>query len=543
MAENERSSAEDLSSGVKTGINAAKSVKRMAAVAGNLATGNVVGAAANSKMMRSLALFLVVTILFVLFVAIFYFPMAIYEVVSSAIEEWKIDYYSGTNGRFVSFFKASINFIPNIIANIKNRTSYDSTDEASESDTAITTSQGDLNIVYARKIKAAKEKITARQKQIIDKIKSDGASGQIYSIMAGRFASEFGASGVEYDVQYIEGTQQIASSKVNVYDGSPIMATNRSIKDMEALQLLCLHTIQKGGDLANVKLSAFMRWLGYNGADNRKLSFCLGDNPDIIYNMKSWTGGFIPQYLEDEAAEYGRREAREEFLKEVEKAKENGTTVKWSTKSDEDSAAQTMTEKYEAKYGASIADILIQVDCPNLYSIPASVTEELKEDAGTATMMVTDYSKPIYGPSPGDMYPAYLRDRRPTDYYSTWYRQGYRYIERVYCEGRFGNYLYHRGGWYVTYVNGMPSLVRTSANPKMRGPIIGYEETEQEYHYDITYYHVKYTVPVTVRCRDIDGLLDIAGLWKGPLPWDASYGLDEEAADHTDEAEEARAAS
>ena len=146
MAEYERSSAEDISSGVKTGINAAKSVKRMAAVAGNLATGNVVGAAANSKMMRSLALFLAVTILFVLFVAIFYFPMSIYEVVSSAIEEWKTDYYSGTDGRVISFFKASINFIPNIIANIKNRASYDSTDEASESDTAITTSQGDLNI-------------------------------------------------------------------------------------------------------------------------------------------------------------------------------------------------------------------------------------------------------------------------------------------------------------------------------------------------------------------------------------------------------------
>ena len=543
MAENERSSAEDLSSGVKTGINAAKTAKRVAAVAGNLATGNVVGAAANSKLMRSLALFLVVTILFVLFVAIFYFPMAIYEVISSAIEEWRIDYYSGTSGRFISFFKASVNFIPNIIANIKNRISYDSADEASESDTAITTNQGDLNIVYTRKIKAAKEKITARQKQIIDKIKSDGASGQIYSIMAGRFASEFGAAGVEYDIQYVGDTQQIASAKVNVYDGSPIIAMNRSIKDLEALQLLCLHTIQKGGDLANVKLSAFVKWLGYNGADNRNLSFCLGDNPDIIYNMKSWTGGFIPQYLEDEAAEYGRRQAREEFAKSVEKAKENGTAVDWSTRTNGDDSAKTMTEQYEEKYGASIADILIQVDCPNLYTISPSVSEELKREAGTATMTVKDYSKPIYGPSPGNLYPAYLRDRRPTDYYSNWYRNGYRYIQHVFCEGRYGNYLYHRGGWYVTTVNGVSTLARSASNPKLLGPIIDYETTELEYHYDITYIHVKYTVPVTVRCRDIDGLLDIAGLWKGPLPWDASYDTDEDADEAVIEAEEDGAAA
>ena len=378
---------------------------------------------------------------------------------------------------------------------------------------------------------------------MIDKIKSDAASGQIYSIMAGRFANEFGAAGVEYDIQYVEGTDQIASARVNVYDGSAIMAMNRSIKDMEALQLLCLHTIQKGGDLANVKLSAFMRWLGYNGADNRKLSFCLGDNPDIIYNMKSWTGGFIPQYLEDEAAEYGRRQAREEYAEAIEQARENGTSVDWSTRADEDDAAQTMTEKYEAKYGASIADILIQVDCPNLYTISPSVSEELKREAGTATRLVKDYSKPIYGPSPGDRYPAYLRDKRPTDYYSNWYRNGYRYIQGVFCEGRYGNFLYHRGGWYVTTINGRSTLARSASNPKLLGPIIDYEYTELEYHYDITYVHVKYTVPVTVRCRDIDGLLDIAGLWKGPLPWDASYGQDEDAAETVIEAEEDREAS
>ena len=46
-----------------------------------------------------------------------------------------------------------------------------------------------------------------------------------------------------------------------------------------------------------------------------------------------------------------------------------------------------------------------------------------------------------------------------------------------------------------------------------------------EYHYDITYVHVKYVVSVTVSCRDIDSILNMAGLWEGLLPTDeAKYG-------------------
>jgi hypothetical protein len=200
--------------------------------------------------------------------------------------------------------------------------------------------------------------------------------------------------------------------------------------------------------------------------------------------MRSWTGGFIPQYLEDEAAEQGK------------------------------------TEEYEKKYGAAITDMLIQVDCPNLYSILPHETEELKYGAGTATRTVKDYSKPIYGPSSGDIYPAYLRDKRPSDYYSTWFKNGYRYAEGVYCEGRYGNFLYSGVGWTLSYQSGARTLVRTSANPKQTGPIIGYQDKEIEYQYDITYIHVKYVVSVTVSCRNINSLLDMVGLWESLLPED-----------------------
>ena len=489
MPNNYRSTSDELAGGAKAGAKVAKqaadTVKHTAAAAGKAASGNFAGAAvelAKDKTWRTIALFLAVAILFSLFCAVFLFPVALYEAVAKLAEEWKVEYYSGTDGRFVSFLKATGTVIWNAI---KGHNSGDGdTDRATDSDLAIVESEADLDSVYSRKIQAAKDKITARQKQVIDVINRDAYGGQISSIMYGRYISAYTANGFEHDIQYVPGTNQIQSSVINVYDGTQVVALNRTIKDIEALQLLCLHTAQKNGDLANIKLSGFMKWLGYNGADNRRICFPLGENEEIQYSMRSWTGGFLPQYLEDEAATQGK------------------------------------TEEYEKKYGAAITDMLIQVDCPNLYSIRPQETEELKYGAGTATRTVKDYSKPIYGASSGDIYPAYLRDKRPSDYYSTWFKNGYRYIEGVYCEGRYGNFLYSGAGWTLSYQNGARTLVRTSANPNQTGPIIGYQDKEIEYQYDITYIHVKYVVSVTVSCRNINSLLDMVGLWESLLPED-----------------------
>ena len=48
--------------------------------------------------------------------------------------------------------------------------------------------------------------------------------------------------------------------------------------------------------------------------------------------------------------------------------------------------------------------------------------------------------------------------------------------------------------------------------------IVGYEKKQVIYSYDITYIHVKYIIPVTVSCRDINQILEAAGLWSGFLP-------------------------
>ena len=127
---------------------------------------------------------------------------------------------------------------------------------------------------------------------------------------------------------------------------------------------------------------------------HRVIDTCLRYDVEPFVTLYHWD---LPQYLEDEAAEQGK------------------------------------TDEYEKNYGAAVTDMLIQVDCPNLYSIQPQKTEELKYGAGTARRTVKDYSKPVYGASPGDLYPAYLRDRRPDDYYTAWVNKGYRYIEGVTC--------------------------------------------------------------------------------------------------------------
>lgn len=488
MPERNRNTSDALSEGVQAGARAAEqaasTVRHTVSAAGKAASGNLLGAAADlakDKTWRTIACFLAVAIAFSVFCAVFLFPMTLFEASAKLAEEWKIEYYSGTGGRLISFLKATGSLIWNAI---KGESSGEGdTDLATDSDLELIDSIPDLNSVYARKIQAAKDKITARQKQIIDVINLDASSGQISSVMYGRYLSEFTGNGYEHDVQYIPGTNRIQSSVINVYDGTQIVALNRTVKDLEALQLICLHTTQKNGDLSNIKLSGFMKWLGYNGTDNRTISFPLG-NTGIQYSMKSWTGGFLPQYLEDEAASLG------------------------------------MTEEYEKKYGAAITDMIIQVNCPDLYSIQPQMTEELKYEAGTGTMTVKDYSRPIYGVSSGDIYPAYLRDKRPVDYYENWFQNGYRYVEGVYCEGRYGNFLYSQAGWSLSSMNGSRALVRTALNPKQTGPVIGYQEKEVEYQYDITYVHVKYTVCVTVGCRDIDSIIAMAGLWEGLLPED-----------------------
>ena len=426
MSEKYRKTDEELVQGVKTGVRTGNTARNAVSAVRKAAAGNYVGAAINilkDDNLKTLIAFLLAISFLILFCVIFAVPMSVYEGLQAYVdrltEQWKIDYYSGDSGRFISFLKATAGFISNVASSLWNRitessTGVEDTDRAEDADLNVVSDKEDLLTVYSRKIQAGKDKITARQKAIIEDLTWDARSGQISSVMYGRFINEFRGNYYEYDVCYNSEDGTIQSKKINVYDGCEVAAIYRSIQDADSLRLLCLYTAQEGSSIENIQLSGYMKWLGYN--------------------IPSWTGGFMPQYLEDEAAK----------------------------------AKQTYRD-----HGASLADLLIQVDCPNLLSIQASVSEELKADAGTAYKWVNDYTKPIY-----KMNPSHEE------------QSGY-------------------------------SSGAESSEPEL-SEIIGYEQKQVLYSYDITYIHVKYIIPVTVSCRNINQILEAAGLWSGFLPEEAA---------------------
>ena len=448
MSEKYRKTDEELVQGVKTGVRTGNTARNAVSAVRKAAAGNYAGAAINilkDDNLKTLIAFLLAISFLILFCVIFAVPMSVYEGLQAYVdrltEQWKIDYYSGDSGRFISFLKATAGFISNVASSLWNRitessTGVEDTDRAEDADLNVVSDKEDLLTVYSRKIQAGKDKITARQKAIIEDLTRDARSGQISSVMYGRFINEFRGNYYEYDVCYNSEDGTIQSKKINVYDGCEVAAINRSIQDADSLRLLCLYTAQEGSSIENIQLSGYMKWLGYNGSRNRRLEYNLGENDNISYSIPSWTGGFMPQYLEDEA---------------------------------------TKTKQTYRDHGASLADLLIQVDCPNLLSIQASVSEELKADAGTAYKWVNDYTKPIYK-DPG-------HKEQPS--------------------GGSGTRLYSSG--------------IEPSEPELP-EIVGYEQEQVLYSYDITYIHVKYIIPVTVSCRDINQILEAAGLWSGFLP-------------------------
>lgn len=455
MSDNTQTSAsQDISSGARTGAKIANTAKNTAKAVGKAASGNYVGAAVDvlrdESWRQVIAIILVITF-FALFVLIFVFPMSIYEAVKSFLEDlsdtWAENYYGGTHGRFISFFIAIGKTVADIFKGawetIKSATTGDGdTDTYEDMEMNIVADDQEMIKVYKRKIVAAKDKVTARQKQIADILARDAKSGQIYSYFLNRFYSEFGDKGKRVYSGVDElGYPVIESETRYVYEGVTTVINTRTLKDKNALALLCLHTVQEGGDIGNIRLSAFMKWLGYSGNRGKWIQFPLGKNEDFVYSIKSWTGTFMPQYLEDENAE------------RIAKQKMSVATEPTIEKDD-----------YNKKYGAPLVDMLIKVECSILSNIRASRTEAIYTE--------TDYRWDIV-----DWIPIFEDEN---------------------------------GGWYWGY--------EYADRDDMR--LVGWDPVYDRvpYDYQVTEIHVKYTLPISITCRDVTKILSVTGLWQGLLP-------------------------
>lgn len=451
----------ELTEGIRISTDAAKTVKSVQKAAARASTGNYVAAGAEllkSEDTRRIITILILAAFFMSVVIFFVAPLTLYETIAHAaktfVDKWEqvkenfaVGYYSGTNGRFVSFFKALIGVIssPEVSEAISD-TSAGEEDLTEEGDLQLLGKKEALRNTYMRKIKACQDKINAREKEVLQQIKDGKAalSGgpTIYSIMAQRFESE--------EAHTYDGNDYVRVQ----YDGTEIMGSTKSITLRQAVELLSLYSTQINSSIGNIKLSGLLKWLGYNAGSTRTIVFPLGKTNDITSSIEAWTGTFMPQYLIDEGASSGK------------------------------------LDDYTAKYGCSVADFMIFVDCPDLYTIHASESEEMV----TETRIFQEYVDYVY------------RD----------YEEADKPILNAAGEviQMSGPYHWEYSDYYQRYL----PVRNWDAPPANYTEKIYTFLVERERDVDVKIIHISYVVPVFVRTRSIDDLVDMTGMWSGWLP-------------------------
>lgn len=450
-----------LTEGIRISTDAAKTVKSVQKAAAQASTGNYVAAGAEllkSEDTRRIITVLILAAFFMSVVIFFVAPLTLYETIAHAAktfadkweqvkENFAVGYYSGTNGRFVSFFKALIGVIssPEVSEAISD-TSAGEEDLTEEGDLQLLGKKEALRNTYMRKIKACQDKINAREKEVLQQIKDGKAAFSggptIYSIMAQRFESE--------EAHTYDGNDYVRVQ----YDGTEIMGSTKSITLRQAVELLSLYSTQINSSIGNIKLSGLLKWLGYNAGSTRTIVFPLGKTNDITSSIEAWTGTFMPQYLIDEGASSGK------------------------------------LDDYTAKYGCSVADFMIFVDCPDLYTIHASESEEMV----TETRTFQEYVDYVY------------RD----------YEEADKPILNAAGEviQMSGPYHWEYSDYYQRYL----PVRNWDAPPANYTEKIYTFLVERERDVDVKIIHISYVVPVFVRTRSIDDLVDMTGMWSGWLP-------------------------
>ncbi len=450
-------------------ISTTRSVKNIKHAAANLAAQNYVGAALDvlkDENLRRAIAFIVLFSFFLILIVFFIAPLTLFEGIVSAlntlkekwdarVENFNVIFYSGTDGPMIRFFKAAIGFLsdPDV-----NRAFSDTTagteDTPNDGDLQLMGEQQPLIQTYDRKIKAVQEKINARQKQVKQIIEN---STGIRNVMAGRFESE-------YAHLYDDDPYSFIS-----YGGTAINVSTRSVSANNAVKLITLYSTQVNSSVDNIKLSGLLKWLGYDNNSGKQIEFRVAKSPVVTEQIEAWSGTFLPQYLIDEGSQ--RRDL----------------------------------ETYQKKYGCSVADFLIKVNAPNLYSIPATVTEEIVIDWEPYTKY-SYLSWPVYfglGSNPQYDSNGYV--------IGGWNPALYPDYARVYAIGHDENGYSDNQWWY------MPTRVKSSPFTFCYYRTFWRSYTAYrrvEYHY----YTVTFTVSASVATRNIDELIDMVGLWEGWLP-------------------------
>lgn len=353
MTEQERnegivdSTARTAKNAIRLGKETASTARTLSKAAGKAATGNFAGAALDvlkdpKTARRVIAIIMIPVIFFMIIMVMFLYalPTAIFEALDSYFaalgEQWKADTYGGTHAVLLDAVAATIKAGASIVTDaarglwngikalFKDSAGYDkgsvedilSSDGSELAVTAV--EQAELDTLL-RKLDTCTNKVTRRQEQVKDAI-----IGQKKSLRSALYQ----ARGTAYDEFYLNLT-----------------VTVTPLPKYSAVQMLSLYTVQKGGNLNDVKISDLAQWFGWQSTLSGRTRFTISDF-GVTCAVHTWSGRFMPEYLVEQRKQ------------ELDK---NGAEL----------------TDFDA-YGCAATDLMILINAPDMADVPISTRTETR---------------------------------------------------------------------------------------------------------------------------------------------------------------------
>ena len=319
--------------------DAVKSAKAVSKIAANAASGNaagavVEGAKAAPELFRTAGR-LIVAMLAVILILTYAFPASIYEATSSffaAVQEreeeyiyagggdiqWNSFFYYVTLGPLRAALKEAASGIWTSITSQADSSDVISNDGQQE--VGVMENQEDLRDTSLNCILACSNKIKVRAEQLEELIR--GMKGAIDQYFSSAYAGTY-----------------------DRWDGTTVALQVEPMSYYNALQLLSVYSTTKTGDNEPLKVSGFMRWLGfYDSANTDDITFDLGKS-GIKGRLKAWQGTFVPQYLTEQAS--------------FERNNEGKVTTALKD------------------YSCALIDLMLVIDTPDFSTIPAEYGKDI----------------------------------------------------------------------------------------------------------------------------------------------------------------------
>ncbi len=424
----------------KNAARTAKTVSKAAtqAASGNVA-GAVVTVAKDPETMKKILLIVLLPILVFAMLSVFFLyalPTAIFEAICSFAdqmkEDWDVAQLENPGGAISAFIQMSLKIskdaigalgdaVKNLVDNAwsavksfffgndeeKNQTE-DISDDASE--ITIVSQEASEKLAMVKKAIAVNKKYDIRANQIKDAI--DGKANSIYNAGGTSINQSFYERFCGEDESWHGTTLRCAVEQMGTVDPNAVTSLQTKLEEMqnvtsteeltekneefntminslfpvvednggansEALGLMSLLTVQQGASTSNMKMSDFIKYVGYyKKADGKNISMDVGHAASpFTVNLQSWRGTFKPQYLMEEYNYYLSQ-------LNLEKTKLGGN---------DDEAVQEKIAELEDKInmyensGMPLIDLLMYLDIPDFDCNGSCITEHCSYgDGGTS---------------------------------------------------------------------------------------------------------------------------------------------------------------